>query len=130
MAGNALLVDTDILIDYLKGIEPARALVDAGRFDLYYSSWTRKELLAKTGLRDSERREVEALLTRCRIVPVDDAIAERYWTLLKKYRSRGLRQADAIIAATAWQRSLPLLTRNQKHFRFITEIELAPAYGP
>ena len=94
MAGNALLVDTDILIDYLKGIEPARALVDAGRFDLYYSSWTRKELLAKTGLRDSERREVEALRTRCRIVPVDDAIAERYWTLLKKYRSRGLASSE------------------------------------
>lgn len=62
------------------------------------------------------------------MVPVDDAIAERYWLLLKKYESQGLRQADAIIAATAWQRGLPLVTRNQKHFRFIAEIELAPVY--
>ena len=69
------------------------------------------------------------LLGRLRIIPVDDAIAEKYWILLTKYESQGLRQADAIIAATAWQKNLPLLTRNQKHFRFISEIELSPVYG-
>lgn len=130
MAGNALLIDTDVFIDYIKGIRAACALLDSAQFDLYYSSWTRKELLAKPGLRDSERREVEELLARSRMVVVDDAIAEKYWQLLKKYEARGLRQADAVIAATAWQRSLPLLTRNQKHFRFITEIKLAPTYRP
>jgi hypothetical protein len=130
VAGNALLIDTDIFIDYLKGILPARALIDSGGFDLYYSAWTRKELLAKPGLRESERREVEALLGRFRILPVDDAIAGKYWTLVKKYDSQGLRQADAIIAATAWQKGIPLLTRNQKHFRFIAEIEMVPVYGP
>ncbi len=129
MAANALLIDTDILIDYLKGIQPAQALIDSDEFDLYYSSWTRKELLAKPGLTESERLEIEELLRRLRMLPVDDAIAEKYWMLLKKYESRGLRQADAIVAATAWQRSLPLLTRNQRHFRFISEIELAPVYA-
>lgn len=69
------------------------------------------------------------MLNRFRIITVDDAIAEKYWLLLKKYESQGLRQADAIVAATAWQKNFPLLTRNQKHFRFISEIELAPVYG-
>lgn len=73
---------------------------------------------------------MEELLARSRMIVVDDAIAEKYWQLLKKYEARGLRQADAVIAATAWQSSLPLLTRNQKHFRFITEIKLAPTYRP
>ena len=59
---------------------------------------------------------------------VDNAIAEKYWLLLEKYKSRGLRQADAIIAATAWQKQLSLLTRNQKHFNLIDEIDLAPIY--
>lgn len=63
------------------------------------------------------------------MISVDDAIAEKYWKFIKKYESQGLRQADAIVAATAWQKNLPLLTRNQKHFRFISEIELAPVYG-
>jgi predicted nucleic acid-binding protein len=40
-----------------------------------------------------------------------------------------LRQADAIVAATARQKNFPLLTRNQKHFRSIIEIELLPVYG-
>jgi predicted nucleic acid-binding protein len=128
VAANALLLDTDVLIDYLKGIQPAVVLVDSAEFDLYYSAWTRKELLTKPGLKDSERQEIEVLLGRFRMILVDDAIADRYWILLKKYESQGLRQADAIIAATAWHKSLPLLTRNQKHFRFIEEIELAPIY--
>jgi len=32
------------------------------------------------------------------------------------------------MAATAWQKNLPLVTRNQKHFKFIEEIKLAPIY--
>ncbi len=129
MAGNALLIDTDVLIDYLKGVQPAVVLLDSGHFDFYYSSWTQKELLAKQGLRDSERQEIETLLDRLRIVPVDDEIAEKYWSLLKKYEPQGLRQADALIVATAWAINAPLMTRNQKHFRFIDEIQLAPIYG-
>jgi predicted nucleic acid-binding protein len=128
VAANALLIDTDIFIDYIKGVPAARVLLDSEQLDLYYSSWTRKELLAKPGLSDSERREIEDLLARLPMVAVDDGIAERYWLLLKKYEPRGLRQADAVIAATAWQRGLPLLTRNQKHFRLIAEIRLAPTY--
>jgi predicted nucleic acid-binding protein len=126
VATTALLIDTDVLIDYLKRIQPAVALVESEQFDIYYSSWTRKELLAKPGLRESERKEIGALLARFRMLPVDSAIAEAYWILLKKYESQGLGQADAIIAA--WQKSLPLLTRNQKHFQFVSEIELAPIY--
>jgi predicted nucleic acid-binding protein len=128
VARDGLLVDTDILIDYLKDVGPARALLDSAQFTFYYSSWTRKELLAKPGLSARERQEVEELLARYRLVPVDDAVAEKYWILLKKYESQGLRQADAIIAATAWELDIPLLTRNQKHFRMISEIELAPVY--
>ena len=128
MARNGLLVDTDIFIDYLKGIEPARVLLDSTQFSFYYSSWTKKELLTKPGLSARDRLEVEELLARYRLVPVDDAGAGKYWILLKNYESQGLRQADAIIAATAWQLDIPLLTRNQKHFRFIAEIELAPVY--
>jgi predicted nucleic acid-binding protein len=129
VATNALLIDTDIFIDYLKSIQTACALLDSSQFDIYYSSWTRKELLAKPGLRESERQEIEVLLARFRMISVDDAIAEKYWVLLKKYESQGLHQADAIVSATAWEKNLPLLTRNQRHFRFISEIELAPVYG-
>ena len=68
MAATALLVDTDILIDYLRGIRPARDLIDSDSFEIYYSVWTRKELLAKQGLSSAERLEVLALLSRLRLV--------------------------------------------------------------
>jgi predicted nucleic acid-binding protein len=35
-----------------------------------------------------------------------------------------LRVDDALIAATAWVKRLPLLTRNRKHYEFIAEITL------
>src|SRR2546429_134121 len=70
-------IDTDIFIDYLKGIQPACALLDSPQFDIYYFSWTRKELLAKRGLRESERQEIVVLLGPFRMIPVDDAVAEK-----------------------------------------------------
>jgi predicted nucleic acid-binding protein len=64
------------------------------------------------------------LLLRHRLIPIDKLIAERFSRLLQKYNHHGLRKADALIAATAWSRKLPLLTRNTKHYRFISEIRL------
>ena len=64
------------------------------------------------------------LLLHHRQIPVDERIAERFSSLLTKYAARGLRKADALVAATAWSRRLPLLTRNTRHYRFISEITL------
>jgi predicted nucleic acid-binding protein len=36
-----------------------------------------------------------------------------------------LRANDALIAATAWTKRLPLVTRNRKHYEFVAEIVLA-----
>lgn len=35
---------------------------------------------------------------------------------------------DYVIAATAWSKKLPLLTRNKKNFEHIKEIILSPVY--
>lgn len=48
--------------------------------------------------------------------------------LLKQYRgSHGLKIPDALIAATAIVHQAPLMTKNQKDFRFIKTLEL-PRY--
>jgi predicted nucleic acid-binding protein len=64
------------------------------------------------------------LLAKHRLIPLDEKIAERFSRLLAKYAAQGLRKADALVAATAWSRRLPLLTRNLRHYRFISEIAL------
>ena len=121
---RSLVVDTDILIDYLNGIEGVREILDSSRNRVYYSAITRKELLAKPGLSSTERRRIELLLLKHRLIPADENIAEKFSTLLQKYSHQGLRNADALVAATAWSRNLPLFTRNVKHYRFISEIRL------
>ena len=121
---SSLLVDTDIFIDYLNGIERMRVVLDSRRYVIYYSAVTRKELLAKPGLSSTERHRIQMLLLKHRLIPIDQRIAERFSRLLNKYARHGLRNADALIAATAWSRKLRLLTRNTKHYRFISEITM------
>jgi predicted nucleic acid-binding protein len=85
---------------------------------------TKKELLAKPGVSSTERHRIRMLLLKHRLIPVDEAIAERFSSLLMKYVDHGLRKADALVAATAWSRTLPLVTRNARHYRFISETTL------
>jgi predicted nucleic acid-binding protein len=121
---TAFVVDSDILIDYLNGVKRMREILDAPGYRIYYSTVTRKELLAKPGLSATERRRIHMLLLYHRQIPIDEQIAERFSSLLEKYANHGLRKADALVAATAWSRRLPLFTRNTRHYRFISEITL------
>ncbi len=121
---TSLLVDTDIFIDYLNGVERMKEILDAFHYRVYYSAVSRKELLSKRGLSATEERRIRTLLLTHRLIPVDETIAERFSYLLAKYATHGLRKADALVAATAWSRMLPLLTSNTRHYRFISEITL------
>ena len=123
--GKNLLLDTDILIDWVNGMPWTRDLFRLNT-DFYFSSISYKELLSKPGLSDSERKTLISLFRRLRWLPLNAAIASRASELLSRYKSRGLRKNDALIAATAWAKGLTLFTRNRKHFEFIREISLRP----
>lgn len=113
MAAVRLLVDTDVLIDYFNMGLHAAVLDSRGR-EIYYSIVTRKELLAKRGLGHSERRSIVEELRRFRLIPLTPAIATRY--ALVRQRHRWLEREDALIAATAMVKRLPLMTRDRRHF--------------
>ncbi|MBX3461450.1 MAG: type II toxin-antitoxin system VapC family toxin [Planctomycetes bacterium] len=53
-----------------------------------------------------------------RVLPVDEAVAERWGQLKAKARQQGfaLADLDGLIAATALVHGLPVVTRNKKHF--------------
>jgi predicted nucleic acid-binding protein len=128
MAKIKLLIDTDILIDSLKGIKGAKDLFRTKDIDLYCSILSKKELLLKSGLRESERKRIIDLLSRIKVLRIDDHINKKYFSLIKKYGEKPDSIVDYIIAATAWSKKLPLLTRNRKHFAHIQEITLSPSY--
>jgi predicted nucleic acid-binding protein len=74
-----------------------------------------------------ELRVLERFLRRLRIVTLNEAIANTGVTLLRRYRlSHGLLIADALIAATALTVDNPLVTKNQRDYRFIEALELLP----
>lgn len=108
-----VLVDTDIFIDHLRGA----AELKAGSHRLHYSVITRTELCAGTTGTDLATR----LLAPLREIPVDRAIAERAGRIR---RESGLRMPDALIAATALERTLRLATRNQKDFEPVRGLRL------
>lgn len=122
--GKSLLLDTDILIDWLHGRRWVRDLLISPELAFYYSTVTQKELLSKPGLSGTERKKILALLRRLRWIPITSDIALKSADLLRKYARKGLQKNDAIVAATGWSKGLPLLTRNRRHFEFILEIRL------
>lgn len=115
MSGSVadLLVDTDIFIDHLRG---AIALVP-GRHRLHYSVVTRAELFAgNTAMNLSSQ-----LLAPFRELAVDRAVAERAGRIAREF---GVRLPDALVAATAVEHGLGLVTRNRKDFESIRGLRL------
>ena len=121
MAAVRILVDTDVFIDYFNAGQYADILDDR-QTTIYYSVVTRKELLGKPGLKDSERQAIVDALRRFRLVPLTPAIAARYAAVHRS--TPGLEREDALIAATALDKRLPLMTRNWRHFRRVPGLSL------
>ena len=121
MAAVRILVDTDVFIDYFNAGQYA-GILDDRQNTIYYSVVTRKELLGKRGLKDSERRAIVDALRRFRLVPLTPTIAARYAAVHRS--TPGLEREDALIAATALVKRLPLMTRNWRHFRRVPGLSL------
>lgn len=113
-----VLVDTSILIDYLRGHPEAADLLERERQDgvLHASEITRLEVLA--GMRDREQDRTRALLSALRWHPVDEAVAEKAGELGRSWlpSHRDIDGADLAIAATAVLLEGRLLTLNVRHF--------------
>jgi predicted nucleic acid-binding protein len=121
MAKVSVLVDTDVFIDYLN-TGRFSSVFDSSVFTVYYSIVTKKELLTKLGLSETEREAIVAELSRCRLIGLSNSITARYSNLRRQYPS--LDKADALIAATALVKRLPLVTRNKRHFRIVEDLPL------
>jgi predicted nucleic acid-binding protein len=125
MATISYLLDSDVIIDWLRGQQRVRQFFRSKDARLYCSSITRKELLNKPGLSNHERRRILSLMRHVRVLSLNQRIVVAASELLVKYSERPLQVNDALIAATAWTKNLPLLTRNRRHYEFIEEIQLA-----
>ena|ERR1700693_1941433 len=117
-----LLLDTDVLIDYLRGRAEAVTYLEGQTAPLLVSAVTVGELYA--GVREgAERTKLNTFLTAFEVVAVDLAIATRGGLYRRDYgRSHGTGLADALIAATAEARQATLVTLSQKHFPMVAAL--------
>lgn len=119
------LVDTDVLIWHLRGYAQATRRLDAlDGFNLSAVSYF--ELLQ--GLRDkNELAAVKAMLIRrsATLWPLTEVITQRAMTLMESLvLSHALHMGDALIAATALENGLTVLTGNVKHFGAVQGLQL------
>lgn len=120
-----MLVDTDVLIWHLRGFPTAtRRLDQLPNFILSAITWL--ELLQ--GLRSkAEMVAVQKSLQmrKAQRLPLTPAITERATILMESLTlSHGLQLGDALIAATALEHRLPLLTGNARHFAAIGDLSI------
>lgn len=103
-----LLFDTDIFIDHLRGAKRLRP----GSDRVHYSVITRAELYAGT----SATAQLDTLLAPFRELAVTRQVAELGGRI--RHES-GARLPDALIAATAIEHHLGLVTRNRRDFQSV-----------
>ncbi len=111
-----IFIDTDIMIDFLRGYAQAVSLVKDCAGGIVLSSIVVAELYA--GVKDNrELATLDDFIAFCNVAPVSGEIA-RLGGLFKRdfAKSHGVGIADAIIAATAQLEELDLKTLNIKHY--------------
>jgi predicted nucleic acid-binding protein len=105
-----VVFDTNILIDYLLGIEAARReLTFYTRPLISIITW----IEVMVGAREAQEPQLRAFLDRFDQVPVDDPIAKMAVAIRRGYR---IRIPDAIIWASAKASNVLLVTRNTRDF--------------
>ncbi len=105
------LIDTNVLIDYLSGVEAARGELSR-HADPAISAITWMEVMVGAA-DDRETARLRWFLSGFERVPIDDDVSERAVTIR---RERRIRLPDAIIWASARRIGGVLVTRNTRDF--------------
>ncbi len=119
---STYLLDTNVLIGHLQTGELNHAPKDT-HFTI--SVITEAELFRLPGLGEKELEHIADLLTICKGIPVDSAIARKAAAL---GRTRKTKMLDLLIAATAIEHRLTLITKNLRDFKFIPGLTLKKSF--
>ena len=122
------VADTDVLIDFLAGAEPAAEWVatELERGSLLTTVITRFELLS--GARNSrQENSIRQLLAAVPALELGDEAADKAAEVRRSLDRSGasIGMADSLIAGIVLVHSAVLLTRNRRHFERVPELRLA-----
>ncbi len=120
-----MLVDTDVLIWYLKGNENAYQVIE-NLSNFFISVVTYMELVQ--GMRN--KKELNNLrkalhIWNAKILYISEEIsAKAMFYVEQHFLSHSMQLADALIGATAIGYGNPVLTGNDKHYKVLKDIEI------
>jgi len=121
-----MIFDTDIFIWVQRGNKKAARLMEKSTSDRYLSIQTYMELL-QSAKNKAQHKYVKDFITSFGfiVLPLSENIGHRASIYIEEYAlSSGMRSGDALIAATAVENNMPLVSSNAKHFRVIKDIKL------
>lgn len=120
-----MLIDTDVLIWYFRGNERARQVIDAEK-NFFLSTVTYIELVQ--GMRNKKELNLFRKSLHCwnaKIIYISEGIsAKAMFYVEQHFLSHSLQLADALIASTAVEYGMPLLSANVKHYKIIKDVQL------
>ena len=120
-----MLVDTDVLIWYLKGNENAYQVIENSS-NFFISVVTYMELVQ--GMRN--KKELNNLrkalhIWNAKILYISEEISVKAMFYVEQhFLSHSMQLADALIGATAIGYGNPVLTGNDKHYKVLKDIEI------
>ena len=122
-----LLVDTDVMVDYLRGREKAVRFLKRHAERIVLSSITVAELYAGVKGR-TERAMLDEVVSLFPVIPVTAEAAKAAGLLKRDFgKSHGVGLADAMIAATVQAENAELKTLNVRHYPMLRGLK--PAYA-
>ena len=123
---DSFLLDTDVLIDFLRGYDKAVDFVTANSHKIILSSIVVAELYA--GVKGAaELTALDNFISLFTVIPVTSEISRVGGLFKRDYaKSHGVGLADAIIAATCESENAALKTLNVKHYPMMKGLK--PAY--
>jgi len=120
-----MIIDTDVLIWYMKGNEKAyKAIENTNNF--FISVVTYIELVQ--GMRNKNelynlRRALHAWNSKILYISEEISVKAMFF-VEQHYLSHSIHLADALIGATAIAYGLPVLTGNDKHYKILKDMQI------
>ena len=120
-----MVVDTDVLIWYMKGNENAYKTIENLK-NFFISVVTYMELVQ--GMRNKNelnnfRRALHGWNSKILYISEEISVKAMFF-VEQHYLSHSIQLADALIGATAIAYGLPILTGNDKHYRILKDVQI------
>jgi hypothetical protein len=121
-----IVVDSDVIIDYIEGLEKAAEFLDNLASESRFTSIVNSMEVLQGAQNKIEMRKLDVfLMNTFRILDITPGSSAIALELIRKHSlPDGLRVGDALIAAVTIEHGATLVTGNYRHFKNIRDLKL------